>query len=136
MYQGIPRVKERNVSIVECREEKKFVTEKRREAEYEACREEVLGPREVLDSDDDDDDDGDSNVERATRESIMRSNNEEEERRRMMYESASKGGQYEEGGGSCSGGGGCCVGCLVKSRLADDQIFWSQMNLPHNRLVD
>ncbi|RWR91010.1 hypothetical protein CKAN_02014600 [Cinnamomum micranthum f. kanehirae] len=81
--------------------QKKIVTEKRREAEYEACREEVYGPREVLDSDDDD---GESDVVRARRES-MRSYNEEEERR-MIYESASRGGQYEEGGGSISAGGG------------------------------
>ncbi|RWR92214.1 hypothetical protein CKAN_02142300 [Cinnamomum micranthum f. kanehirae] len=84
---------------------KKVVAEKRREAEYEACREEVYGPREVLDSDDDND--GELDEERARRES-MRSYNEEEERRRMIYESASRGGQYEEGGGSgsVSGGGG------------------------------
>ncbi|XXG55039.1 hypothetical protein AAC387_Pa03g2774 [Persea americana] len=84
-------------------EQKKVVTEKRRETEYEVCREEVYGPREVLDSDDNDD--GESDVERTRRES-MRSYNEEEERRRMIYESASRGGQYEEGGGSGSGGSG------------------------------
>ena len=97
-----PELKKEMQAFLNAGKQKKVVTEKRREAEYEACREEVYGPREVLDSDDDDDD-GESDVERARRES-MRSYNEEEERRRMIYESASRGGQYEKGGGS--GGNG------------------------------
>ena len=98
-----PELKKEMQAFLNAGKQKKVVTEKRREAEYEACREEVYGPREVLDSDDDDD--GESDVKRARRES-MRSYNEEEERRRMIYESASRGGQYEEGGGSVSSGGG------------------------------
>eukprot|EP00268_Persea_americana_P003521 TRINITY_DN11063_c1_g1_i3.p1 TRINITY_DN11063_c1_g1~~TRINITY_DN11063_c1_g1_i3.p1 ORF type:complete len:427 (+),score=78.69 TRINITY_DN11063_c1_g1_i3:391-1671(+) len=92
-----PELKKEMQAFLNAGKQKKVVTEKRREAEYEACREEVYGPREVLDSDDDDD--GESDVERARRES-MRSYNEEEERRRMIYESASRGG------GSGSGGSG------------------------------
>ncbi|XXG68541.1 hypothetical protein AAC387_Pa06g1604 [Persea americana] len=100
-----PELKKEMQAFLNAGKQKKVVTEKRRVAEYEACREEVYGPREVLDSDDDDD--GESDVERARRErESMRSYNEEEERRRMIYESASRGGQYEEGDGSGSGGSG------------------------------
>ena len=96
-----PELKKEMQAFLNAGKQKKVVTEKRREAEYEACREEVYGLREVLDLDDDDD--GELDVERARRES-MRSYNEEEERRRMIYEFAFRGGQYEEGGGS--GGSG------------------------------
>lgn len=128
-------------SLLDVGKQKQVVTKKRRQAEHEACKEEVFRPTEVLSFDDDG---GDWNVERARRES-MRSYNEEEERRKMIFESASRGAQYELGGGSGWTGSGsvvvvvlvvCCVGCLVKNRPAGNPIFWKLINPPHKCLVD
>lgn len=59
MSQGVLGVKGGNAGIIGCGEAKK-------KAEYEACREEVFGPRKELSSNDD----GDRDKERASRESL------------------------------------------------------------------
>lgn len=71
---------------------KKVLTEQKRDAEYEAYREEVFGPREkeVISSD--------------KQGENMRSYNEDEESRRTEYEAACRGGQPEHGGSSVGGG--------------------------------
>lgn len=97
-------------------QEKNVLTEQKRDAEHEAYREEVFGPREneVISSDKQGENICDPR---------MRTKRGEERSMRLLVEGANLSMEAHLLQAVC------CTGCLVKNSPVDNQILWRLMNL-------